>query len=114
MIWSEQLEDTIAFYTHTLGFVCAEKNDGWGWACLCRDEVEIMVAKPNAHTPFEKPLFTGSFYFNTDDVNALWNALKDKVEPVYGLEEFEWGMREFAIRDNNGYLLQFGQDISGE
>jgi hypothetical protein len=28
------------------------------------------------------------------------------------MEDFEYGMREFAIRDNNGYILQFGQEIS--
>ena len=26
-------------------------------------------------------------------------------------EDFEHGMREFAIYDNNGYMLQFGQEI---
>ena len=25
--------------------------------------------------------------------------------------EFEYGMREFAIEDVNGYVLQFGQEI---
>jgi hypothetical protein len=24
------------------------------------------------------------------------------------MEEFHYGMREFAIDDNNGYMLQFG------
>ena len=24
------------------------------------------------------------------------------------MEEFHYGMREFAIYDNNGYMLQFG------
>jgi len=27
---------------------------------------------------------------------------------VYPIESFDYGMREFAIRDNNGYILQFG------
>jgi len=30
---------------------------------------------------------------------------------VYPLEDCAYGMREFAIRDNNGYILQFGQEI---
>ena len=37
--------------------------------------------------------------------------MKDKAEVVYPIEDFDYGMREFAIRDNNGYLLQFGQEI---
>ena len=70
-----------------------------------------MLAKPNAHTPFDKAHFTGSFYFTVDDVETLWQDLKNKAKVVYELETFEWGMREFAIYDNNGYMLQFGQDI---
>jgi len=55
---------------------------------------------------------TGSFYFTTDDVDALWQELKDKARVCYDIENFEWGMREFAVYDNNGYLLQFGQEIA--
>jgi len=40
--------------------------------------------------------------------------LKDKVRVCYPLENFEYGMREFAIYDNNGYLLQFGQETGGQ
>ena len=67
-----------------------------------------MVATPNAHVPFDRPGFTGSFYFDVDDVEALWVDLKDHVEIAYPMEEFHYGMREFAIYDNNGYMLQFG------
>jgi uncharacterized glyoxalase superfamily protein PhnB len=112
MIWSNQLEETIRFYTEILGFTCGERNDEWGWASLHKDDIEIMVAKPNAHTPFEKPVFTGSFYIRTNNVDELWLSLKDKAKIVYDMEDFEWQMREFAIYDNNGYILQFGQDIS--
>ncbi len=55
--------------------------------------------------------FTGSFYFSTDDVDAMWARLKDKAKVCYGIENFDYGMRKFAVYDNNGYLLQFGQAI---
>ncbi len=111
MLYTEQIEETIQFYTTHLGFTCGDKNDDWGWAAMHRNEVELMLAKPNAHLPFAKPTFTGSFYIKVDDVETLWKELKDKVEICYPLETFDWGMREFAIYDNNGYLLQFGQDV---
>jgi uncharacterized glyoxalase superfamily protein PhnB len=57
------------------------------------------------------PLFTGSLYFRTDDVDGLWQRLKDKARICYPIDNFEYGMREFAIYDNNGYLLQFGQPL---
>jgi uncharacterized glyoxalase superfamily protein PhnB len=111
MLWTNQLEETIAFYTNTLGFICNDKNEEWGWAALQKDEVEVMIAKPNNHMPFDKPVFTGSFYILTDKVNELWNELKESAKICYSIETFDWGMREFAIYDNNGYILQFGQEI---
>jgi uncharacterized glyoxalase superfamily protein PhnB len=86
-------------------------NEDWGWASLFIDDVWLMLARPNEHTPYDKIGFTGSFYYNTDDVDALWDKLKDKVNVCYSIENFHYGMREFAVYDNNGYLLQFGQEI---
>ena len=111
MLWTEDLHGTIDFYTNTLGFSCGEVDEDWGWATLCIDDVAIMLAKPNEHTPYDKIGFTGSFYFTTDDVDTLWGNLKDKGRVCYDIEDFPYGMREFAIYDNNGYLLQFGQEI---
>jgi len=37
--------------------------------------------------------------------------LKHNTEIVYPIEDFDYGMREFAIRDSNGYCLQFGQEV---
>ena len=111
MIWTADLTATVDFYIHVLGFTCENRNDAWGWAALLKDEVEIMIALPNEHTPFNGPKFTGSFYMNTDNVDALWESLKEKVKVAYPIESFEYGMREFAIYDNNGYLLQFGQEL---
>ena len=103
------IDDTIRFYRDLLGFECVNQMDGW--AALQRDQVELMISLPNAHEPFEKPTLTGSIYFNTTDVDALWEQIKDKASVVYPIENFFYGMREFAIRDNNGYILQFGQEI---
>ncbi|HTN18441.1 MAG TPA: VOC family protein [Chitinophagaceae bacterium] len=71
LLRTHQLDETIAFYTQLIGFTLAEKNEEWGWASLYKDNVAIMVATPNAHFPFDQPLFTGSFYFTTDDVDTL-------------------------------------------
>lgn len=111
MLWTEDLDGTIGFYVDVLGFTCVEKSDDWGWASLRLDQVWIMLAKPNEHTPYEKIGFTGTFYYTVDDVEEMWSKVHDKASVCYGIEDFEWGMREFAIFDNNGYMLQFGQEI---
>ncbi len=112
MMWTEDMHGTIDFYTNILGFTCAVFNENWGWATLWIDDIAIMLARPNSHTPYDKIGFTGSFYFNTDDVEVMWEKLKDITNICYGIENFEYGMREFAIYDNNGYMLQFGQEIA--
>ena len=111
MLWTEDLDATIEFYTSIVGFILRERNDDWGWASLQCDDVFLMLAKPNEHTEYDQIGFTGSFYFTTDDVEAMWSKLKDKARVCYDIETFPWGMREFAVYDNNGYLLQFGQDV---
>jgi uncharacterized glyoxalase superfamily protein PhnB len=95
-----------------LVFTAIRKSEEWGWASLKRDSVAIMLALPNEHIPFDKPAFTGSLYLYSDEVDVLWQQVKDKVKVCYPIENFEYGMREFAIYDNNGYLLQFGQEIT--
>lgn len=112
IIWTSELKETIAFYIEHLGFNLGEINEEWGWASLHKDQCELMIARPNEHIPFERPQFTGTFYIKTDEVDKLWEKLKDKVNICYEIDNFDWKMREFAIYDNNGYTIQFGQDIS--
>ncbi|WP_235946539.1 VOC family protein [Flavobacterium silvaticum] len=111
MLYTNELDESIDFYTNQLGFTCGERNNEWGWAALYKDDCEFMFAKPNEHIPFDKPFFTGSFYIKVPDPDGLFRQLKDAVNVCYEPETFEWGMREFAIYDNNGYLLQFGCEV---
>ncbi len=112
IMWTEQLDETIQFYCTILGFHIGEQNSDWGWASLLKDNIEIMLSLPNRHEDFDQPKFSGSFYFDVDNVDELWLKIKDKVPICYPIETFEWKMREFAIYDNNGYILQFGQETN--
>jgi uncharacterized glyoxalase superfamily protein PhnB len=109
MLTVVSIEDAVEFYCFTLGFRTVASAEGW--ACVALDGVEVMFALPNQHIPFSRPEMTGSLYFKCDDVAAVWERLKDRCKVEYPLEDFEYGMREFAIRDNSGYLLQFGQEL---
>lgn len=111
MIYTANLQGTVDFYQKILGFTCLANEPDWGWARVQLDNADLMISKPNEHISFDKPTFTGSFYFNTDNVDSLWNSVKDKLTICYPIDNFDYGMREFAVYDNNGYLLQFGQDI---
>ncbi len=93
---SDDLMRTLRFYTEVLGFECVAR-----WPEHRR---EFAASPP--------PLLTGSLYFNTNDVEAWWERLRARATVEYPLETFDYGMREFAIRDDCGYLLQFGQDVT--
>jgi len=115
MLESRSLKTTIEFYTGTLGFTLEETlQDGEiiSWCSLYRDEVSIMFCSPNTHMNYGSILLTGSIYINVEDVDTVWEELKDKCSVLYNLENFDHGMREFAIKDNNGYVLNFGEPFS--
>ncbi|KQS92127.1 MULTISPECIES: VOC family protein [Chryseobacterium] len=112
VLWTDHFEETISFYTQILGFSLNEKNENWQWASLQKDDVVLMISKKNDHSKSNNIGFSGSFYFNINDVEILWSDLKEKADVCYEIETFEWGMREFAIYDNNGYILQFGENVS--
>jgi catechol 2,3-dioxygenase-like lactoylglutathione lyase family enzyme len=42
MLWTENLDETIGFYIHILGFELLSRNDDWQWASLRKDDVYIM------------------------------------------------------------------------
>jgi len=111
MLESHDMQATLKFYTAVLNFTCDVKLEDLSWLTLRKDDIEIMFCTPNEHRNIPKSIMSGSLYINTNEVAALWESLKNVCEICYPLEDFEYGMREFAIYDNNGYLLQFGQDL---
>ncbi|WP_157514693.1 VOC family protein [Mangrovimonas sp. TPBH4] len=112
MLYTEDVEATIQFYTSQLGFVCDAFDEVTKWASIHRDGVELILTKPNDMVPFNKAEFTGSFYIRTVNVDTLWQTVKDHVEVCYPIDNFQCSMREFAIYDNNGYVLQFGEELT--
>lgn len=49
------------------------------------------------------------FNFSVDDVDALWERLKDKVTVVEPIETMPYGNRKFTIADPDGNELGFVQ-----
>ncbi len=107
MLQTADMERAIAWYGATLGFHVANRAEGW--CALRRDDVELMLMV-NDH--MGAPHATATQYIAVDDVMSLWDGLKDKVAPEWGPEAMDYGMLEFAIKDPDGYLLSFGQEIA--
>jgi len=49
-------------------------------------------------------------YFETDDIAATADALKQNGVPlVKDVHETPWGTREFVVKDDQGHVLYFGE-----
>jgi uncharacterized glyoxalase superfamily protein PhnB len=108
MLQTESIPETKQWYAEALGFTCVSRPDD-NWCHLVKDKVELMFMT-NDH--LGKPQATATQYIVVDDVMTLYDDIKHRVTVEWGPERMSYGKLEFAIRDNNGYLLSFGQDIS--
>jgi uncharacterized glyoxalase superfamily protein PhnB len=74
-----------------------------------RDGVAIILFTEAMHRLGESPLLTGMLYVFPESVDRLADELRGKVKFEWGPVDTEYGIREFAIRDPNGYLLVFAE-----
>jgi catechol 2,3-dioxygenase-like lactoylglutathione lyase family enzyme len=120
ILWTKDLKQTVSFYESVLGFKA--KSTFQNFVSLTRGSVEIMFIVPQYEPEeyqdpnskeefFPRPVLTGSIFIVTDQVDELWESLKDKVNVKTSIENRAYLMRDFSILDNNGYELVFGQDI---
>jgi|SRR5690242_9010447 uncharacterized glyoxalase superfamily protein PhnB len=108
MLQTKNMGQTIGWYEKVLGFQQTSPQVS-GWCCLSRDGVSIMFMD-NAH--LGSPHATATQYFTVDDVDALWDDVKRYCQAEWGPEDMSYGLREFAIKDPNGYFLSFGSPIT--
>ncbi|MDP4709987.1 MAG: VOC family protein [Saprospiraceae bacterium] len=114
IIFTREVQKTVDFYHDVLGFELTGMDEEASFASLQKDDVTLMVSSPVPQIPFEEPYFSGSFYFFSEAVDELWEQCKDKAQIAYPIQDLNHGMREFAIYDNNGYRLVFGQELEVE
>jgi catechol 2,3-dioxygenase-like lactoylglutathione lyase family enzyme len=74
-----------------------------------RDGVAIILYTEAAHGNDNRPAFSGALYVFPADVRRLAEELRGKVSFAWGPEETEFGTREFAIRDPDGYTIIFAE-----
>ena len=108
MLQTQDMVQTVAFYAKVLGFQRTGPHID-GWCSLSRDGVSIMFME-NAH--LGAPHATATQYFTVDDVDSLWDDVRRHCQAEWGPHDMPYGLREFAIKDPNGYLLSFGSPIS--
>ena len=128
MLTTDDLDETIAFYRDTLGFEVSATypEDNPNWCYLKRDESHLMFSSLDLldhdhdehgnHVEGENhhhhgPTGVWTLYIYPDDVEPLWETLKEQAPVAFPLCETPYGMREFGIRDPNGFMLSFGKEV---
>lgn len=48
-------------------------------------------------------------YFETSDLEGLYESLKDKVEMIHKIEKQEWGQKVFRFYDPDRHIVEFGE-----
>jgi GNAT superfamily N-acetyltransferase/catechol 2,3-dioxygenase-like lactoylglutathione lyase family enzyme len=98
--------ETIRFYREVLGF------DGqWVWGtpptfgAVRWGQVQVMFCQQ----PEMKGRVEGHQHmFRADDIQSLYSRHKELAAPIISeIENKPWGMREYTVRDINGYHLRF-------
>ena len=84
-------------------------------AMMTKDKVFVMFLEENCMRE-DIPSFknaTGEsvvlFYIDVDNIEEIYESVKKKVEIVKDIHTTWYGMKEFYIKDCNGYTLGYGQ-----
>ncbi len=113
------VEASARYYARVFGFgIDYAPGTPPQFAIVTRDGFAVMlrrVGNPTLISPNEKQGGTWDAFFWVRDADALFAELRAKgADVVYEPIVREYGMREFAVRDSDGHVLGFGQDVSRE
>ncbi|WP_338378809.1 VOC family protein [uncultured Flavobacterium sp.] len=125
----KDIRKTVEFYQTALGFslvmAVPETQDGieqsltdrkeYVYALVSKDSVEMMFQRTDSFkedVSLAKELSMGasvSFYMEIDGIDSFYEQIKDKGLNPTELKTAWYGMREFYLKDNNGYILGFAE-----
>ncbi len=112
MIHVPDVRPTVEWYK-TIGFSVTNTYDGGGdgliFAILAFGDTRVMFnsgGQPSAAHRREVDL-----YVYCDNVDALFQRMKDRVDVIEEPHDMFYGMREFIFRDLNRFWVTFGQEI---
>jgi uncharacterized glyoxalase superfamily protein PhnB len=114
------VERSLAFYVDTLGFergMTVPDASPFAFASVTSGPVEIFF-NDAAGAVKEYPGFagqpigcTGTLFVEMQGVDALHDRITAGVTVVMPIETKFYGMREFAIKDPDGYVITFAERV---
>lgn len=119
MLKVSDIHRSLQFYQEVAGFTrvsSAEALEKWNWAEIRSGDVVLMLAQSCDDAAIsvvdeDEESWPTIFYFYPDDVETLYEHVKGLGCQVDELCTTFYGMREFSVRDPDGHLLSFGQEV---
>ena len=115
LLWVQENTLSEKFYKK-VGFEVVGSDDRHSVVSL--GGFEIVLVSMRDEEPFTHDSMAGEkgkgmyIYIAADDVDAAYQQLLDKgIEPVTKPRDWEWGNREFILKDPDGYKLCFWQPL---
>ncbi len=116
-IFVKDINETIKFY-QSIGFetvMTVPEEGDLVWVMMACGNVTFMFQTFDSlgtDLPSISRQVGGSLllYIQTKEIKELYDQIKDKVTVVKGLEKTFYGAMEFAILDNNSYILTFAEN----
>ena len=125
----KDIRKTVAFYQSILGFTLVmavpDTQDGieqsfvdgkeYVYALVSKDNVEMMFQRTESFKRdvlFAKELSMSasvSFYMEIEGIDTFYEQIKNKELHPTELKTTWYGMQEFYLTDNNGYILGFAE-----
>lgn len=111
MLHVPDVRATVHWYIE-LGFKLQRENEEDGnlnWALLTFGDSEVMF--DSSGTSSDAPRREVDLYIHTRDIARVRENLSYPLAIVEEIHDTFYGMREFIVRDLNGFWITFGQPI---
>lgn len=116
----DNVTESVEFYKKYFGFTLYEIFPDDGEATLAvveRKKLYVMFQDRKVFKEESKKYIGGeidpsfSLLIDIDNAYQLYDSLKTKLEVVQELQLMFYGQLEFSVRDLNGYIITFSQDV---
>ncbi len=111
MIHVPDVRAAVAWY-RSIGFEVIETNEDDGvmdWAMLSFGSGRVMFTGGGRSSTEDRREV--DLYLDTDEVDDLHEQLRGRVAVLEGPHDTFYGMREFSVRDLNGFWVTFGRPV---
>ena len=109
---------TTEFFTNTLDFEVKHRSGDGGYALIARGEAGLVLIRADDEASLKATANHVSAYIWVTDIDGLYAELKPRLDAlpegrVRAPFDQPYGMCEFHVKDPDGFLLFFGQEIQG-